>query len=223
MRKPAILATLLIAAGCSFDPSGLAQGDDAGGADGLPPPGADAAPDIDAPAPLEAPWDIDGFRIESPCGPQIFFPGACEADPVTASLTLTGPSDVIYDVTMRIQGVVEPKNISGGSADGLFHTGGTASGSGWQLIRLDVSSPQEHYFLNSSPEGDFYCLELDTTQTLSIAGNATLELVMDPQDAGQLENLDGNRNPIVPQGVPPDPDPFDGQFVHFTVLGVTAQ
>ena len=41
-----------------------------------------------------------------------------------------------------------------------------------------------------------------------------------PLDALQIQNVDADGAPIVPSGVPPAPDAYDGQFIQMDVVAV---
>src|SRR5262245_2305165 len=125
----------------------------------------------DRPRPLEAgalgpAAAIHGQRWEVPCGKSLQAEQTCENFPpgstscpaggyydLNKTVTFGGSPGTIYNVTVRIRGVVEPKPYTGGMCDGMhFCVGGTPSAGGepgvYNTYGINVSSPKQDYWLN---------------------------------------------------------------------------
>lgn len=58
------------------------------------------------------------------------------------------------------------------------------------------------------------------TRTIPIKGGATVFLEAHAIDAAEILNRDDASQPIIPAGVPPAPDPYNGQFIQMDVISV---
>jgi hypothetical protein len=125
-------------------------------------------------------------------------------------------------VTLRFRGVIELKTYNGGTQDGYFLVGGSDNGDGWNVYELDVSDPPGHYFLNAGSSGIYRVWLLDITKTIPVAAGASVTLKADAKDNAIIRNTDGT-NPIVVPGVPPAPEPYNGQFIQMDVISVVEQ
>ena len=118
-----------------------------------------------------------------------------------------------YDVQMRFRGVVETEGYSGGTNDGaFFQIGGTPIRDGWNIYKLEISSPSQTDYLNRGEGGLRYCFPIDYAATVQMAAGATVTLTADPVDGAREEivNIDESGKPIVVLGVPPAPKPSTG-------------
>ena len=164
------------------------------------------------------------IRVELPCtgpGPDVY---SCETntDDVVSGVLL-GEENASYDVTIRVRGVVEQKEYSDSTeVDGMWAKGGTPDGSSYNMYKLEISSPQQTYYVNYGTTGIVRCFELDVQKTVIVDEGATVELMADSGgDIFQIINRDSVDviwDPIVIPGIPPDPDPFDGQFVQMDII-----
>lgn len=183
---------------------------------------------------------LSAQRLELPCAgldPKV--PELCESVAQRAmscptggklierTLKLGGRPGVIYDVTLRIRGVLEPKVYEGGQAVGdHFYVGGTVKPSNYNTFGLKVSDPEQTYFLNhDSASGEVYVMfPLDHTKVIQVAGGATITLGINDPDCAMVRNCKsfmGECQPYVVEGIPPAPDGFDGQFVQLDVVSVS--
>ena len=121
---------------------------------------------------------------------------------------------------VRFRGVVETAEYRGGVDDAPFYIGGDHYGGAWNLYALDVSSPRQTYFLNAGPEGRYVCVAIDYVRTVEIDTGANLTLRADAIEGRQIVNVDAAGQPIVIEGVPPDPEPFDGQLIQMDVVSI---
>lgn len=163
---------------------------------------------------------LDGKRLELPCTGPGPVPEGCAAGSTTTQKTVGGVAGVTYLVTVRVRGVVEQNSYLGGTADGYFYVGGAEDNPGWNVYRLDVSAPAQHYFFNAGSSGILHCFAVDYQRVISIEGGADLTLLADAMDGVQVRNIDSGGTPIVVPNIPPDPQPFDGQFLQFDVVHV---
>ncbi|MCC6749967.1 MAG: hypothetical protein IT371_20040 [Deltaproteobacteria bacterium] len=168
---------------------------------------------------------LSGLRWDLPCTSGTSDGTACTTSPkVTHSATLGGASSKTYLVELRFRGVVEQKTYNGGTNDGaLWQVGGTPAGDTYNIYALALSDPKETYYLNRGASLITRCFSLDYTKTIEVKGGAKVELVAESLDNREIINKDDKGQPIVVPGVPPDPKPYDGQFVQMDVVSVKAK
>jgi len=97
---------------------------------------------------------LDGFRVELPCIPVFYEPQSCETLPEVASqqhvLKFGGNPGTVYEVTLRVRGLVEPSSYPGGVVDGSFVVGGAPVPESHVLtLQLGVAAPKQDYFFNN--------------------------------------------------------------------------
>jgi hypothetical protein len=175
--------------------------------------------------------ELDGYRFEFPCKdpmPENPKPGAdCESglvkgdpkktDNFTAEKKFTGVKGKRYKVTLRFRGVVEPMMYKNGKMDGdLFYIGGEPNNATYNIYKITVSSPAEHYFLNRQDKVGHRIFKIDYTKTIEIDGDATVTFFGDGQNGRLISNFEK----LVVQDVAPAPKPFNGQFVQVNVVDV---
>lgn len=167
--------------------------------------------------------EIDGLRVELPCLGTGNASVNCDIPNTDdESTTIAGEPGTDYVVTIRVRGVVEQKTYSDYSeSDGMWIVGGVPDGGSWNIFRLEVSSPEQTYYLNSGSSGYDECYALDIQKTILMTHGATLTLFADSggDNLGTI-NMDGMGEPIVISGVPPYPLAFDGQFVQLDIVDV---
>jgi hypothetical protein len=164
---------------------------------------------------------LSGLRWELPCLFPSGDPRVCETNSSFAAATsMGGPSGTQYDVTLRFRGVIETKHYSGGITDGFWSAGGTPDSDGWNTYKLVISSPAQTYYINYGDSGLNYCFPMDYTKTIRVAAGASVTLTALSVDQLEIKNVDQAGNPIVVRGVPPAPNPYDGQFVQMDVVSV---
>src|SRR4051812_35194864 len=174
---------------------------------------------------------IDGFRFEFPCkNPMAERPKAgedCESglvkgdpkktDNFTAVRTFDGEKGKRYKVALRFRGVVEPMMYKNGKMDGEhFYIGGEPNNSTYNIYKITISSPPSHYFLNRQDKVGHNIFTIDYTQTIEIDGGATVTFHGDGQNGRLITNF---KKLVVP-GIPPAPQPYNGQFIQVDVIAV---
>lgn len=164
---------------------------------------------------------IDGFRWEIPCDRD---PGNSDECPTSKSVneqkTFGGSPDTIYQVTVRLRGVVEPETYRGGTPDGMhFRVGGEPDNATYNRYGFSVSDPAEKYWLNDSPNVGHDTFIIDHTKTIPIRGGATVSFVGEDPNHTEIANF----KHLVVDGIPPAPEPFIGQFIQLDVQSVETQ
>ena len=183
---------------------------------------------------------LDQQRLETPCTsiPNAQTPDLCTWRPLGTDcpatglflnkmVTFGGRAGAPYDVTIRVRGVVEPKAYTGGrgGAD-PFYVGGQPTSTGYNVLRLTVSSPPQVLYLNSDQgEGESHrVFAVDYMKTIRINGGAGLTLEVSDSDCAVVRNCQSFATsactPLVVAGVPPAPMGFNGQFLQFDVVAI---
>jgi hypothetical protein len=164
---------------------------------------------------------LDGLRIELPCIPVFYEPQACETTAEVASQKRTiafgGNPGTTYEVTLRVRGLVELMPYAGSVGAGPFAEGGTPDPNSHYLrLQLQIASPKKDYVLNKGASNGDNVHKLDYMAKVQVQGGSTLTFIaLDP-------NMDQAKNymNIVVEGIPPAPQPFDGEFVQINVVSV---
>jgi len=162
---------------------------------------------------------LSGLRWELPCLSPGTAANLCNAGGlITKTTTLMGTSGKSYTVKLHFRGVVEPKTYTGGTNDGAyFQTGGSPASDTYNVYELGVSDPPQTYYLNLGAEG-ITVTSIDYEASILVNAGATITLAADPVDGVEINN----ENDVVVPGVPPDPQPYNGQFVQMDVVSVVA-
>ena len=167
--------------------------------------------------------DIEDLRVELQClGPENADVNCYMPDADDESTTINGETGTDYIVTIRLRGLVEQKTYTDYSAsDGMWIVGGAPDGGSWNIFRLEVSSPEQTYYLNSGASGIDECFVLDIQKSILMTHGATLTLFAGSGgDNLGTKNRDSDGIPIVVNGVPPYPSAFDGQFVQMDIVDI---
>jgi hypothetical protein len=225
--KP-VLVTVLLAVAC-------------GGAPKTEP----AAPAAPAPAqtPLVAPVaanadsapgaSLQGFRLELPCKGEKFEKGeechwdqalAQTADPawklkLERKKQFGGQPGKLYDVTLRVRGVVEPKNFTQGAVKQQhFQIGGTPGKDHYNFYNIQVSDPPSTYTVNRHVDKvGHFVFALDYQVTIPIRAGASVLLGAYDSNDIAIANHKGITVPEIA------PTPFDGQFFQIDVVSAVEQ
>ena len=199
------------AAGTAGSPSGGTGGSAgaAGSSGAAGSPGAGGSVDI-----AQA---LDGLRVDDACsGTADTSVGAvCPHVTLTASggskyaksATIAGAAGTVYDVTLRIRGVVEPTSITGGmrSDSGTFQyrsmdwrkvpytVGGAVANStdaDYTQWHIAVDSPKGDFYLNDYQKTGHYIFKLDYQVTIPMASNAKVTLDGTDRNERQIVNYE---------------------------------
>jgi hypothetical protein len=203
-------------------------------------PSDDTGTSTGGPDPLEYAGEMNGYRWELPCADptlldtcpwdEALLEGAID-DPENTlhretQVTFGGDPSVTYDVELRIRGLTEPKDFSGGEVQQqYFQIGGTPGSNDYNIYSITVGDPAQVYTLNRNEMGvGHYTFMLDYTVTIPIQGGTTVTLTMiDPNNIAIANpgGSSGSSEPYVVPEIPPFPEPFHGQFIQMDVLSVT--
>ena len=132
--------------------------------------------------------------------------------------TFDAKPNVVFEVTFRVRGVVEPKNFAGGDVQfEHFQSGGEPVKNDYNFYNIEVSDPHAVYTVNRSAEKvGHYTFPIDYRVTIPIRGGATV--TMGAYDSNDVAIANHERHVLA--GVPPDPEPFDGQFFQLDVESI---
>src|ERR1043165_5655269 len=166
---------------------------------------------------------LNGLRLEVPCADHFNNGTECHWDRALLQSedarwklkreivrTFAGKPGELYQVTLHVRGVVEPKNFSGGEVQfEHFQSGGEPLKNDYNFYSLLVSNPAATYTVNRNAEKvGHYTFPIDYHVTIPIRGGATL--TMGAYDSNDVAIA--NHEHHVAAGVPPAPQAFDGQF-----------
>lgn len=178
---------------------------------------------------------LTGLRVEVPCkGPKFGENTECHWDPALLQTTdpawklkrelvrtFGGSADVTYAVTLRVRGVVEPKNFTGGKVEQEhFQSGGSPLSDDYNFYSIKVSDPAQSYTVNRHEQKtSHFVFPLDYTVTIPIRGGATVTVGAYDRNDISIAN---HTNTVVPE-LAPAPAAFDGQFFQIDVVGIAPQ
>lgn len=172
--------------------------------------------------------NLQGFRLDLPCKGEKFKAGEeCHWDPGLAQTsdpawklkleqtrTFDGRAGALYDVTLRVRGVVEPKNFVGGEvrAD-HFQTGGTPVANHYNFYKIQISDPPAAFTVNRHVDKvAHFVFVLDYEVTVPIRGGAGVMLGAYDSNDIAIANHQGLTVPEIASS------PFDGQFFQIDVV-----
>jgi hypothetical protein len=183
---------------------------------------------------------LEGLRVDAPCAgtPAPTAGAVCDHVVLTdggffksQEVTIAGTPGTTYDVTLRIRGVVEPTNISGGTRPDTstfqymnmswrsipYTIGGTVvpEDADYAQWNISVGSPAEQYFLNDYQKVGHYIFELDYEITIPMDANTTVVLNGTDDNEREIVNYEG----YAPEGVAGSMNL--GQFIELSVVAVT--
>jgi hypothetical protein len=174
---------------------------------------------------------LAGLRLEVPCGDHFNQGTEChwnrellqpEGTPWKLKReivrTFAGDPKTVFDVTLHVRGVVEPKNFTGGEVRvEHFQSGGTPVKNDYNFYNIEVSDPHAVYTVNRNAEKvGHYTFPIDYHVIIPIRGGATV--IMGAYDSNDVAIANHQRHVVA--GVAPDPQPFDGQFFQVDVESV---
>lgn len=177
---------------------------------------------------VREPAGLTGLRIEVPCADHFNNDTECHWDRALLQdadshwkmkheivRIFAGKPDVLYKVTLHVRGVVEPKNFTGGEVQfEHFQTRGDPVKNDYNFYSLAVSDPAASYTVNRNAEKvGHYTFPIDYHVTIPIRGGATV--TMGAYDSNDVAIA--NHQHHVVAGLPPAPQPFDGQFFQIDV------
>jgi hypothetical protein len=153
-------------------------------------------------------------------------------------VVLGGDPAQVYEVRVRVRGLVEPRRYTGGAlvdpSNKWLYAGGAPdpshgnNGHAYNIYQIAVSDPQQDHFLNQDTDnhlGSGYLPshsvhKIDYVVPIKARGGATVSVISDDKaGSGMINNSDHQ----VVDGVPASvlPQPWDGQFFYLEVESVT--
>jgi hypothetical protein len=206
--------------------------------------------------------DLHGHTILMPCGNDtstrvctpVGDPCGGGGDPALAgecshdeTVTIGGTAGTMYNVTLRIRGLVEAKTFQGGMdrnssgtqvpADGLYTGGQPNNGAdAYNIYMIRVASPEQDFFMNSVAAGAdtrvrHSLFEIDFMFDLPVEGGTTVRLVSADPNNSAIKNCQDpdvgsvcnphtltNLDPLIADDV--GTGAYNGQFVGITVESV---
>lgn len=169
---------------------------------------------------------LDGLFMHDTCtGVEASQPDTCLHEQLLEEVVdFTGEPDTVYEVKVRVRGLMEPTTISGGETPLVDHpyfkVGGTVQAADYSQWHIEVSDPEETYWLNHYPSTSHTIYNEDFEATIPVRGGATFTLrVVDGNDR-QIDNgaSAGPDRMQVIDGV--TDEVLDGQAVHLDVIEV---
>ncbi len=159
------------------------------------------------------------LRADSPCGATEFWSMSyCEADDVAVEDAFVGEPGVQYRVSLWVRGVLEEKSYDCAMPQGHWCEGGVPldGGDAWNDTELAIAVPATIVKLNVGSSGGDHGIAIDEMHDVVIEGGSLLSLSILTLDDAQARNNDD----VVIPGLPPAPDPYDGQFVAVEAVAI---
>lgn len=180
---------------------------------------------------------LDGLRIDDPCsGSPSTSKGATCTHVVNPfhtkkDVTIAGTAGKVYDVVLRIRGVVEPTKVTGGSRSDTttvtvdsqtfrtfpYTVGGTPGDQTYQPWLLSVSQPAQNYFFNDHGNTAHLTFLLDYQVKIPMAAGAKVTLDVNDANDHEIDNYDKKSNPGIAGSM------NLGQYLQINVVSVTPQ
>ncbi len=167
------------------------------------------------------------YRWEAPCKGANNNNELCGSDRTLPDhvVVVGGDPQTTYKITLHFRGLTEAHTFTPQVPDSpaphmIKGSVGTPNVDAHTKFWLEVAQPTEKYYANafSSIEGEFdhRLFALDYMADITVQGGATVAFKYTDDNTEQSRNFN---NTVVP-GVPPDPNPFDGQFLQVDVVSV---
>jgi hypothetical protein len=143
------------------------------------------------------------------------------------TIALGGKTGVIHDVTLRIQGIVEPTIIEGGetpyAAHPYYKVGGAIRARDWSAWHIEVSNPAQTYWLNHYPKVSHTIYKEDFEATIPMAAGASVTVrVIDGNDR-QIDNAEPGKPDRLQIIKEISATPLAGQMLRLDVVRVAVR
>lgn len=140
------------------------------------------------------------------------------------SVAVGGKPGEVHNVTLRIQGIVEPTTIEGGvtpdAAHPYYKVGGTIRARDWSAWHIEVSNPRQTYWLNHYAKVSHTIYKEDFEATIPMAAGATVTVrVIDGNDR-QMDNAEEGRPDRQQVITAISETPLQGQMLRLEVVRV---
>jgi hypothetical protein len=107
-------------------------------------------------------------------------------------VTFGGEASVTYDVVLRVRGLFEPTNISGGKAPltdhPYFKVGGTVNASDYSQWQIIVEKPAATYYLNHYPQTSHTIYQEDFQAPIVVAGGSKVTVRVSDSNDREIDN-----------------------------------
>lgn len=146
----------------------------------------------------------------------------CAAN-TTTTVAIGGTPTRVYNVTLRIRGVVELKTYKGGVNDGAyFQINGTPANDTYNVYSMTITGNPNTYYFNKGTSGNHFTTPLDYQVTIPMMGGSIVTLFANSVDSVEIaNNTDGYGGfPITIPGISTPPQPYNGQFIRIDVISV---
>jgi hypothetical protein len=161
---------------------------------------------------------FNGLAWLLPCQGSISTNVCACASSQSDSYVVGGDIGTVYDVTLRVRGVVELVTYSGGVAHGgegfCVKDATSHDPDNFNVYRLDVSDPPASFYLNDGDTSSVFDTAVDYEIVVPIRGGATITLFADSRDDREIKNT---TNAVVADDDPAFPvvvaQPYNGQFM----------
>ncbi|HET8826557.1 MAG TPA: hypothetical protein VFM77_15565 [Terriglobales bacterium] len=174
---------------------------------------------------MQAAASLDKVFLHDPCTAQYPpQPDTCLHDRLhEQSFKFGGKPGMVYEVTLHIRGIFEPTTITGGDTPDLEHAyfkvGGTVSTPDWSHWGIEVSEPEQMYWLNHYPAVGHIIYKEDFEATITVAAGATVVVRVADGNDRQIDN--GKPGPDRQQVIAGVADhPLAGQMLRIDVVRV---
>ena len=170
---------------------------------------------------LDVAVELHGMRLEVPCkGQSRGRRCLVSRRERTVTSTLLGNLAEVYEVELRVRGVIEQQRYVGGTLQGDTYLGGEPRSKQASLYRLEISEPEATIFLNLGDPRTERVVPVDFTVKVLMNGAAKVNLTVDTRDWRHLANRGSGGKAVIVEDVPPAPEPFNGQFLQLDVVSI---
>jgi hypothetical protein len=143
------------------------------------------------------------------------------------TVAVGGKTDVVHDVTLRIQGIFEPTTIEGGETPYADHpyykVGGTIRARDWSAWHIEVSNPEQTYWLNHYPKVSHTIYKEDFEATIPMAAGASVTIRVIDGNNRQMDNAEQGRPDRLQVIKELSDTPLAGQMLRLEVVRVAGR
>lgn len=191
----------------------------------------------------EAVGQLHGYLYKIKCGdPQDKRSCKIHADEEESfmNVIVLGNPSVLYNVTLHIRGLVEPRRYTGGVlhdpdnkwfyAGGVPDTARANNGQAYNIYKIRVNDPKQEYYLNFDSDNylnsgymaSHSVYKIDYTVTIQAKGGSFITVITeDEPGSGMISNADKQ----IVEGIPTSviEQPWDGQFFYIEVKSINPE
>jgi hypothetical protein len=173
-------------------------------------------------------WQLDcmGSSASCECEDACVVDAPMDVHEVVRSDTavLMADPESLYQVTLHVRAVVEPKIYEGGDTNDHWNEGGTPADDGRNVAYIEVEDPPRVIYVNAGASLERHCLEIDQGFMVRMRGGSPLEIgTIDPDNCAIVNIDEPGGQPISFPDVETPPQPHDGQFMLVDVMSIEAE